>query len=279
MRRYPAACVAILLFVALPASQAQQAPPPPTSAPPVTAPTSPGLDAQSAAVLKACSATIGGTASAQITDTVTQATVSDPSNTSATPSTLTIRTKGANMVRWDTIVNGTTYSSISALGQQKNQNPKNGAWIMGPSANANHERILHNPALMIGQEIARNDLSAIYVAQETLDGRSVHHILLARVSQHNDLFDAQLTKNSEIELFIDSETNLITKIAYMHISETDMRMGIPVEVFYDSYKQVNGMMIPFAQRMVIYNQVKSVTQITSVQVNTGLADSIFQGVN
>lgn len=260
------------------APQAQQAAQSPFAAPQTSVlPAAPGLDAQSIAVLNACKAALGAAVSARITDSVIQATVTDPANPTATPGTVTIKTKGTDMVRWEGSSNGKTFATISVHGQQRHQSGN--GWVTDASANAIHQRLTHLPALMIGHELVRGELSAVYVAAETLNGREVHRIKLARVAPQGGPMGAQLTKNSEIEVFIDAQTNLIAKIAYIHLSTTDWRMGVPTEIFYDDYRPINGMMIPFRQRTVINKSLTTDLQITSVQFNAGLPDSDFKGGN
>jgi hypothetical protein len=277
MRRYLAACVLVVsLFVLLPVCRAQSALPIPAPTPPAPAsPLTPGLDAQSASVLASCKAALGAAVSAQITDTVIQATVTNPDDPNATSGTVTIKTKGTDMVRWEGTNGGKSFVTIAAHGQLKHK--AGGVWASDASANAIHQRMTHLPALMVFQELARGDLSATHVAEETLNGHSVHHLTIVRVSNLNSPIDAQLTKNSRIEVFIDAQTGLIAKIEYIHVSSTDWRLGSPVEVFYDDYRTVNGMQIPFHQRTVINKNFTTDLQITSVQFNAGLADTEFKG--
>jgi hypothetical protein len=277
MRRYLAACVlASCLFVFLPACRAQSALPFPAPTPPTPAsPVGPGLDAQSAAALASCKAALGAAVSAQIKDTIIQATISTPDDPNATTGTVTIESKGTDMVRWEGTNGGKSFVTIAAHGQLKHK--AGSVWTSDASANAIHQRMTHLPALMIFQELARGDLSATLVAEETMNGHSVHHLTLVRVSNLGSPADAQLTKNSRMEVFIDSQTGLIAKIEYIHVSETDWRLGTPTEIFYDDYRAVNGMLIPFHQRTVINKTFTTDLNITSVQFNAGLADTEFKG--
>ncbi len=276
MRRISATFLSIFCLFVLTLTGAAQQPalsPPGPSAP--APPTAPGLDAQSAAVLATCKTALGAGASAQILDSVIQATVSNPDNSSATPGTVTIKAKGTDMVRWEGTSGGKTYVTIAARGQQKHQ--VGSGWATDASANAIHQRMTHLPALLIGQEMARGDLWGQYVGQETLGGQTVHHVKLARVSTLGSPVDAQLTQNSEIDVFINTQTGLIAKIRFIHHSETDWRLGTPMEIYYDNYQTVNGMLIPYHQRTIISNSIKTDLNITSAQFNVGLADTVFQG--
>jgi hypothetical protein len=275
MRRYLAACVLVLPLFAIPVvlsaqqlTQNQQAQ--------LTVPTVPVRDPQAMALLRATLAAMGGQGAAALQDTVVQATVTPPADMPGTPGTLTITTKGVGMIRTDGSGGGKTASTIFNNGRELRSTDK--GWVTAHAANANHKRIEHLPVLMLFQEIARGEISATYVGQETLDGRAVHRISIARVSSiGNPEIDQTMTRNSQLEVFIDAQTNLVAKISYLHISETDWRMGLPMEIYYDDYRNVGGIAVPFHQRHFYAGRPIGEMQITSVAVNQGTPDSTFKG--
>jgi hypothetical protein len=275
MRRYLAACVLVFslfsLPVFLPAQQLIQ-----NQQAQSTAPTAPIRDLQAMAVLQATLAAMGGQGAPAIQDTVVQATVTPPADMPGAPGTLTITTKGTGMIRTDGSGGGKTASTIFNNGRELRSTGQ--GWATAHAANANHKRIEHLPVLMIFQEIARGEISATYVGQETLDGRSVHHISIARVSSiGNPEIDQTMTRNSQLEVFVDAQTNLVTKVSYLHISETDWRMGLPMEIYYGDYRNVGGIAVPFHQRHFYAGRPIGEMQITFVAVNQGTPDSTFKG--
>jgi hypothetical protein len=262
MRRSPAVAVLLILACSPLALRAQQ-------------PTTPTRDPQAMSVLSNTVAALGGAAIAAIQDTVVQATFTPPPNHGAGPGTVTFKTKGANKIRSDASNGSATAISIFNNGREFRTTPKGLA--PAQSANADHKRIEHLPALMLAQELARNDFAAAFVGKETVEGRDVNHIRLFRVSNRNPSFDAQLTKNSELNVFVDAQTSRILKISFPYVAENDWRQSVPMEIFYDEYKTVNGIAVPFHVRTVFNGQPAGELQVTSVAINQGTPDSIFNG--
>jgi hypothetical protein len=233
------------------------------------------LSSQAATILSNCSAAMGSSATPQIADSVIQATVTNSATPDAAPNTVVIESKGTDQIRWADTTNGNSSVVVTSHGVQRQETAK--GWHIMASANSIHQRMLHLPGLMIGQELVRTDLSAAFVAAETLNNRSVYHVTLIRVFNFQNGNDSKLTKDSQIDVFIDAQTNLIAKISYIHLSETDWRIGFPVEIYYDDYRPVQGMMVPYHQRTIFNHTNTSDMQISSLKFNNGLPDSDFQG--
>jgi hypothetical protein len=131
--------------------------------------------------------------------------------------------------------------------------------------------------LLLAHELARSDLSLAYIGLEAVEGHQAHRVRVARVSNLGSPVDEQITKNSEIDLFVDAQTFLVLKVSYIHLSETDWRRGVPMEIYYDDYRNVDGVLVPFYQRKVFNGTPISEMRITSVAFNVGLADTDFEG--
>ncbi len=236
----------------------------------------PVRDPQAVAVLRATLATMGGPGAAVIQDTVVQATVTPPANLGGSPGTLTITTKGAGMIRTDGSGGGKTASTIFNNGRETRSTER--GWVTAHAANANHKRIDHLPALMIFYEIARAEISATYVGEETLEGRFVHHISITRISNTgNPSIDETATRNSQLDVFVDAQTNMVAKISYRHVAENDWRQSLSMEIYYDDYRTVNGIAVPFHQRHFYAGHPIGEMQVTSVAVNQGAPDTLFKG--
>jgi hypothetical protein len=262
MRRSPAVAVFLILACSPLALHAQQ-------------PTAPTRDPQAMSVLSNALTALGGSAIAAIQDTVVQATFTPPQGHGAGPGTVTFKTKGANKIRSDASNGGATAVAIFNNGREFRTTPK--GLTPAQSANADHKRIEHLPALMLAQELARTDFSATYVGKETVEGHNVNHIRLFRISNRNSAADAQLTKNSELNVFVDAQSSQIVKISFPYVAETDWRQSVPMEIYYDGYQTVNGIAVPFHVRTVFNGQPAGELQVTSVAVNQGTPDSIFNG--
>ncbi len=267
MRRFATVLISIailLLPITVAAQQTQQSTPP-----------APSRDPQAISILRNTLAAMGGQSAASIQDTLVIATTTPPVDRGGSPVAVTIKTKGMNMIRADSTGSGNNDSVIYNKGRELHSS-SNG-WSTTNSANAEHKRIEHLPALMLAYELARSDFSVSYIGQETLNGRSIHHLSLARVSTTGTGVDDILTKNSRLDLFIDSQTFLIAKISFLYLATNDWRRGYPMEIYYDDYRTVNGLLVPFHQRYVYDGQPAGEMQFTSMVVNQGASDSDFEG--
>jgi outer membrane lipoprotein-sorting protein len=259
MRRYFNLFVLLLLVLPVVAHAQQQ---------------TPRQDPQAISILNRSLAAMGGQGVASIQDTVVKGTVSSPGSQDPTTGSVTITTKGANMFRTDSEGGGKSASVIFNNGREMRQLGK--GWQTAPSANANHKRFEHLPGLMLAYEVVRNELSAEYVGEESIEGRSVDHVSLKRVSNRGDALDETFTRNSQIDVFVDTQTHFITKISYLLLSEIDWRRGFPMEIYFDDYRVANGVAVPFHQRTFFQGQAVNELRISSVAVNQGIPDSKFE---
>jgi len=265
MRR-PLAVAILVVFSVLPVSVlARQS---------AQTPTVPTRDPQAIAILNRSLAAMGGQGIAAIQDTVVKGTVSSLGNQDPTTGDVTITTKGTSMIRTDAAGGGKNSSVIFNSGREMRDLGR--GWQKAPSGNANQKRIEHLPALMLAYEVVRNELSAEYVGEESIAGRAVFHLRLARVSNMGNASDETFTRNSRMDVFLDAQTYLITKISYLLLSEIDLRLGMPVDIYYDDYRVMNGLAVPFHQRYFFNGQPTNQLQLTSVAVNQGTPDSKFE---
>lgn len=231
------------------------------------------IQPQALAVIQQAYAVLGGTAALQVQDTVVQATVSAPGGRATTT---TIKTRGASRLRWDASTDGEA-SSVIINGGRLLRRGADGQWRAGPSANAHNRRTEHLPALLVANELSRTDISLAYIGLGKVGERSVHHLRLARISALGNELDETLTKNSEMNFFVDAETFVILKISFVQLSETDWRRGLPVEIFYSDYRPAGGLLVPFSQRTVFNGRTISEMRITSFAANVGLSEADFEG--
>ncbi|GEM_PF-3074911 len=258
-------------FAQQPALQLVQPAPQPVP-PPQGTPREPQLvqrDPQAVAILRQSIAAMGG-ATVPLNDTVVQATVSNPSAGSA-PRPVTIKTLGGDRIRWD------AGGEAMVVSGGRGMRLKGGQWTSAPALNARNRRVEHIPALLLMAELVRGEVSVAYLGEEAVDGRTTKQVRVARVAVTTGDYDRQLTKNSELDLFIDSQTFLLLKLSYTQPLAFDWREGVPMEVFYADYRNVAGLAIPFAQRSVLNGNVISELQIIGIQLNTGLVAAEFEG--
>jgi len=236
---------------------------------------SPKSDLQVVTILQQSAAVMGAGNLAQVQDSLVQGTASAPGKSESRA--FTIKAKGTNLFRLEAAEPGQA-PTVAVVNRGRPSRQTREGWKGGPSANTRHRRADHIPALMLAQELLRADLSATYVGLEDVEGRGAHRIRLARVSSTlgNEL-DQRLTKNSEMDVFVDAQTFLVVKLSYVHLTETDWRRGLPMEIHYSDYRNLGGVLIPTFQRRVFNGQPLSDMRISSVAFNVGLADSEFEG--
>lgn len=201
----------------------------------------PRRDPQALALLAQSSARAGVVSESQVVDTVMRAAVSYGDG-SLHPEVV-IRTLGSDRLRLD---NDDGTSSISNRGRRAYL--RGGAWQGYQDPNARNQRIEHLPTALLTYELARPDISAEYVGLEKVNGRDAHRLRLSRISSRGRDIDSKLTKDSELEVWIDSSAFDVLKIAFVYLSATDWRRGLPVEIQYDDYRAVSGLRVPFLQR-------------------------------
>lgn len=229
-------------------------------------------DPQALQILHQSSAAMGAAGLVQVADSVVEAAVNLPGD--PPEGTVTISTKGSDRLRWDGSKNGQINTEVINRGRPARSAPN--GWRSGPSANSINRRADHLPGLLLTYELAREDLSVTYVGLEDVEGQKAHRVRVARVSNLGNPADEQLTKNSELDLFVDAQTSLVVKISYVHWSETDWRRGLPMEIFYGDYRKVGVVLVPFYQRRVLNGTPISEMRLTSAAFNTGLSDAFFE---
>src|ERR1700688_4506085 len=149
MRRPPAVALLVVLSVLPGPLVAQQ---------PTQTGTSPSRDPQAISILRNTFAAMGGQSATSIQDTLVVATTTPPADREGSPVSVKIKTKGMNMIRADSISSGNNNSIIYNRGREFHSS-SNG-WRTANSANAEHKRIEHLPALLLAYELARSDFSA-----------------------------------------------------------------------------------------------------------------------
>jgi hypothetical protein len=233
------------------------------------------VDPNAVPVLQQTLATMGGSGTARVADSVTLATVTDLGGESGPSVQGTIKTKGATLFRLDTNIGGRSSGVVFNGSRQRVM--REGSWRPGPSANARNKRVEHVPVLLLAQELSRADCSVAYVGLEILGGTSAHHLRFTRISKRGDEYDEKRAKDSELEVFVDARTFVVLKVSYTLLSDTDWRRGVPMEIYYGDYRTVEGMLIPFYQRVLFDGRPTSEIRVTSFAINVGLPDSEFEG--
>lgn len=81
---------------------------------------------------------------------------------------------------------------------------------------------------------------------------------------------------SEFHVFIDITTKLPVKATTFLFSPEGIENRTTVHVFYDDYRQVQGVWVPHRVSRFVSDQKLDETVFTSVNFNVGLPDSLFE---
>jgi outer membrane lipoprotein-sorting protein len=180
----------------------------------------------------------------------------------AMQASLTITAKRPNMMRQDVSImgmsmvrsfDGTTAWMMQSGGQTGTPPP---APVVVPEPDASQIRDQANfdgPLVDYKAQGTTVDL----VGTETLNGRKVYHLKLTTKDQH------------VIHCYIDTETNLEARI----VNEVQ---GGSIEQQLSDYREVDGLKFPFLVRTMQGGNVIAELQITKVELNQAVDDSIFK---
>lgn len=188
---------------------------------------------------------------------------------------VTIKSRGRSK-RVD--VDGTSRTHVTARGKSSARDEH--GWHGFHDPNSANRHIEHLPSGLITELLKRSDISLHYVGQEILNGRSVHHLRAHTVHHLGPLGDPEivnrLNKNSELDLYLDVESHLLTRLTFTQISMTDWRRGLLVTIDYEDYREFHGSKIPARQRKSLAGQLISELLIMSATLNSGLQASEFE---
>lgn len=131
------------------------------------------------------------------------------------------------------------------------------------------------PLPLLSAFLSNPDESFRYVGQETLNGASVQHIQVWNSFASKPRM-RKLASFSARDVWLDTESNLPVKIAYLLQRGEGAVHVTRMEIFFSNYTNINGIKYPF-QISKSYNGTPWQTiTIQNVSFNTGLTDAQFQ---
>lgn len=151
----------------------------------------------------------------------------------------------------------------------------------GQSANPTLQLIVTDqcadfPLPLLSSFLANPDESIHYVGQETLSGESVQHIEVWNTFASQTAVLQALASFSTRDLWFDSTTNLLVKVAYSRRAGGGAVPGIGVAISYANYQNVNGILYPFQISKSFNGTPWQTITIQNVSLNTGLTSAQFQ---
>jgi hypothetical protein len=160
-----------------------------------------------------------------------------------------------------------------------------GTWT-GPDGKA-HLQSQHNlitdsawffPALAIGRLVSSQNSSVLLVGQETKDGVPVVHLIASQQFLVPDVpadIATLMQHLSQLDIFLDSSTQLPMALAFNQHPDNDAGLDIPVEIRFSDYRAVNGVQVPFRIQRFLNNSLTLDIQLQTATLNSGLNASAF----
>ena len=189
------------------------------------------------------------------------------------PSTVVSKTKGAELARHDISDTTGTFTSVIRYGRgfQIKAGQKSGLSVAFTSYYISE----HVPALACAVNLTRPVMNVRYVGVEQVGSRTAHHLVYEMRSSNPKLADiVQLL--SEYHLYIDTQTFVVLRTSHFVFSPDAVENRSQWDAYYDDYRAVNGVLMPFHITRYAAGQKHSDAVFNNVQVNIGIPDSDFE---
>jgi hypothetical protein len=222
--------------------------------------------------LKAC---LGGSAvnDVTLTGTVERIAGSDDESGSATYRALA----GSN--RLDMVFAEGTHTEIRTTGGSG----PSGSWrgVDGVSHPISRHNLITGidliPAFLIASLLDPSKFSLAYVGLETVDNSGLTHIGVsentAGLPEDQIAVAAHL---SQVDLYVDASTQLLSKIAFNQHPDNNFQIDIPTEIRYSDYRLVDGVEVPYRIQKYVNNNLTLDIQVQSAVLNSGISPNAFQ---
>ena len=132
------------------------------------------------------------------------------------------------------------------------------------------------PLPLLSSFLANPDESIHYVGLETISGESVQHLQVWNTFASKPAILQPLAPFSTRDLWFDSTSGLLVKMAYTRRAGGGAVPGAPVTVSYGSYQNVSGVLYPFQINKSFNGTPWQTIAIQNVSFNTGLTTAQFQ---
>ena len=132
------------------------------------------------------------------------------------------------------------------------------------------------PALTLQSALNDPQISFSYIGQETKAGVAVQHIRMSRVVPGQTTTATSLIQRlSQVDIYLDSTTNLPVAIGFNVHPETNAGLDLPLEVQFSGWQPVNGIQVPSRIQKFLQGSLTLDLSGVTISVNTGLPQSDF----
>lgn len=130
------------------------------------------------------------------------------------------------------------------------------------------------PLVFVQSVLDRADATLEYVGSEWIDGASTHHVRVVG-AYADDLDFPEIVDFTIKDIWVDSQTSLVAKVAYDRRARGGSAPKIPLEVFYADYQAVGGIQYPHEIRKIYNGTHWQAIEISQVLFNNGFTDADF----
>lgn len=232
-------------------------------------------DAQAIAVAKAAFDAMGGVkAFLDYQDSVATGTVTIYSGGNPVSCSITIKSKGLRQTRAELQMEKGTNVRIVSKGQGAIIRPDGRVKILD-SNNTFYEHVNHLPLLSVLAEYGGGHVNLIYQGTAVVQGQAEDVVEIDFVPDLSPGGGPIFAAKSRILFFVNQATRLVDKTQRATFFEGDPTNTFSEESYYEDYRSVNGMLVPFHQTVFIDGKLDSDLKLTSLDFNVGVSDSDF----
>ena len=131
------------------------------------------------------------------------------------------------------------------------------------------------PFVRLNQAVNDSTVDAIDQGLTTTGNQQFHQIHIHKNLLQKDP-DGSANRLQAADLFFDPQTWLLTAIQDQTHPTRTMTVDVPHSVYFSDYRQVNGVLVPFAITEYMGGQRTWSIQLTDIKFNIGLSDADFQ---
>jgi hypothetical protein len=259
MKRFPLAPLPILAicFVFILQTSAAQ-----------TQTTTPTKDPQAIAVLQQSVVAMGTTVPSDSTATGTITTVAGSLTENGT---ITILTRGTNQTSEQI---QTPHGSTIVYSQGQASSVSESTPTALPMERAVTSQCASFPLALIADALNNPDTAYSFIGLETLGAGTVNHIQIWNSFASTPKLQA-MSRFSIKDIWVDAKSSLPQKISYTRRDAGGASPGIAMAVLFSDYRNVGGVLYPFAIQESFNGTPWASITIQNVTLNTGLTDANF----
>jgi hypothetical protein len=187
---------------------------------------------------------------------------------------VSLQAKGRDMFRLDADMGSGKRTWAVAHGTGKTLDPRITEPTKMPFANSLKMSNYVLPLLPLILGINDNTVSIQYKGTEDVAGLSAHHVRVTLFAK----FQAKALgeDNDWIDYFIDLNSFNVVKVSFFVLGQKSMIKKYPFELSYSGYQTQNGVNVPFVITEMVGGQLVSKIQLTSINFNQGIDESVFK---